>query len=110
MMIHEFKPETLDERKARKEKEENNRIFKNVSFQEVTTRIADLIFNSIYHNKIMINKENPKSIGNVMFWIEAGGETPALMYNIHPSKWNKDEVIIALEVEEYNLFKNKFYQ
>lgn len=106
MMVHDFKPETDEQKKERKANYEANRIFKSVSFNEATTRIAELLFKTVYYKKYQINKDNPKILGNVMFWIDYASDQPVLMYNTHPSRWDKDAVIMQLETEEYYLIND----
>jgi hypothetical protein len=108
MMIHEFKPETLEDKKKRKEKEEANRVFKSATYRETVNRIADLMYKQMYYAKTRFDANNPKTIGNVNFWFETKEDKPMLMYNKHPKNWNKDAVILQIEQEEYQLlYKNR---
>jgi hypothetical protein len=106
MMIHEFKPETLEEKKKKKEEEEAARVFKSTGYRETVSRIADLLYKQMYYGMIRFDAANPKTIGNVMFWTEVKDGKPMLMYNKHPKNWDKDAVILQLEVEEYQLINN----
>jgi hypothetical protein len=103
MMIHEFKPETLEEKKKRLEEVEANRIFKSATYRETVTRIADLMYKQMYYAKIRHDANNPKAIGNVNFWFETKDNKPMLMYNKHPKNWDKDAVILQIEQEEHQL-------
>lgn len=110
MMVYDFKPETEEEIKARKAKDEANRMFKSISFKEVSARIAELVLRQMMLN-IAINKDTPKMIGGTMFWLDFSGDAPVLMYNRHPSKWDKDAVIYELEIEEHNmLYSGRLHQ
>ena len=106
MMIHEFKPETIEEKQQKKKEIEENRIFKSSTYRETVARIADLLYKQMYYTMIRYDASNQKAIGNVMFWTEVKDGKPMLMYNKHPKDWDKDAVILQLEVEEYQLINN----
>lgn len=106
MMVHDFQPETAEQKKERIAKKEAERVFKSVSFQEAINRIADLIYKTVYTTRVTIDKDNPKVLGDVMFWIDSNHDTPMLMWSKSPNKWDKDAVILQLEIEEYHLLNS----
>lgn len=105
MMVHDFKPETDEEKKAKKAEIEANRVFKSVTYKEATARISELILKTVYHKKFAIDQNSPMILGQVHFWVTMNEGSPMLMYNKHPSTWDKDAVILELEQEEYALIQ-----
>lgn len=57
-----------------------------------------------YKNKETYNRDNPLFIGQVGFWLEEKNITENkelfLMYNVNPDNWNKNNVIMDLEMTE----------
>lgn len=112
LMVHDYQPETDEQKEKRKAEAREKLVFKSVSFPEAKTRIAELLFKTMYYAKIKFDKDNPKSLGGVSFWFDTNAEgATMLMFDKHPSRWNRDAVISELEAEEYNfLYSGRFRQ
>lgn len=82
----------------------NEELVSNITFQELTNRIAEYLYMYSLKTHQFFTKENPKNMGGVAFWLETQTKDDqiitSLMYNVHPSKWNKNRVIIDYELEE----------
>lgn len=94
--------------KPKKKKEEE--LILNVSFQQLTDKIAEHLYMYTIKTGQFFTKGSPKNIGGVAFWLDTktkdGHTFTSLMYNVHPSNWNKNRVIYEFEMEEKHFMES----
>jgi len=81
----------------------------NLSFKELTNRIAEYLYQYSFRTGVYFNRDSPKLFGNCAFWLDDKDGTLVLMYNLHPKHWKVPIIISQFEQEEKR-FLEQFYQ
>jgi hypothetical protein len=95
----------MDESKKIKDKELEKDFVADISFTDLTNKIAEFIYQYTIKTQQYFFKENPKTLGNVSFWLAEQDDRTILMYNLHPRHWNRTKVILDLENAERDFYE-----